>query len=285
MINSRKKPVQDGYPEDCSQGYTDEQVDAMNADMEDQLVLQRVNVELLTDHIQEQLRDFMDGLYFEPNDDLTRRQLRRDMTEFLEDLKDGHHIDEYCVVCDSTNNTSTNINNGELHVDVMIIPQGSQVSRSVGGVSYKKPRLISAATGPVGQITMDEDDDAIVVSTGFYGAGTVSISAGSAGSTTLVSSSNITTKSNINLGGSIAGAYTLDLAVSQVAELPGITFNGYDYDEKRVTMILQPESTISTLEAFKITLLINAATHSPRAFSVYAYIKKNNLERHFKFTQ
>ena len=152
--------------------------------------------------------------------------------------------------------------------------------------------FITKAIAPVHHI--DDDANSITITGsmggGIVGSGSVSVSAGGVGSngfTTVAAGSS-----------SVNGFYTfpsntqrpnellsLDLIMSQEADLPDVVFVSHDFDSKKITMTLKPEPTISTLEALKITMLINASTRTPTKFSVFAYIKKNNLERHFKFVQ
>lgn len=153
--------------------------------------------------------------------------------------------------------------------------------------------MLSAVTVPVGQIQDDDEDEDVLTIIGSSGGFnlTGSMSGGSAGMVVGSGASGINGSAIMSAGGgaytiaNMIGQLTLDLSVSQEPDLPSIVFNGYDFDEKKIVMTLKPESTISTLEVFKILLLINAATHAQHKFSVFAYIKKNNLERHFKFAQ
>lgn len=306
MINSRKKPIQDGYPEDYMlEGYTDEQVDAMNADLEAE---NRDKITGVAEYIQNHLRDVLNSTHFNPNDDITRNQVRVAMIELLEQLHEQLHVKTFEVICDNTNNTPSRIDNGELHVDIMVVPQWSRYPLSCGGIASGKTifnldeelmcvgstGLLSQATVPVNQIVQDDDlDDEDVLTIignaagpgGGGGNGGFVIGSGINASGVMSAGSGAYIMSSVQSIQSMVGQLTLDLTVNQDPDLPAIVFNGYDYDEKKISMSLQPESTISTVEAFKIMLLINAATHTPHKFSTFAYIKKNNLERHFKFTQ
>ena len=151
--------------------------------------------------------------------------------------------------------------------------------------------FITKATAPVHHI--DDDANSITITGsmggGIVGSGSVSVSAGVAASngftiTAPGSSANgfYTFPSNTQRPNELL---SLDLIMSQEADLPDVVFVSHDFDSKKITMTLKPEPTISTLEALKITMLINASARTPTKFSVFAYIKKNNLERHFKFVQ
>lgn len=152
--------------------------------------------------------------------------------------------------------------------------------------------LITKAITPVHHI--DDDANSITITGsiggGSVGSGNLSISAGSIvnnGFTTVAAGSS-SANGFYNFPSSIQRLDELpplDLIVSQEANLPDVTFNGHDFDLKKIAMILKPEPTISTFEALKIMMLINASARTPTKFSVFAYIKKNNLERHFKFIQ
>ena len=134
------------------------------------------------------------------------------------------------------------------------------------------------------------DDDANRITVGSSGGGGM-IGGSSAGNLTITGASNISVNGasggfyNFHARGTIGELPPPDLTFSQDDNLPDVVFDGHDFDSKKITMTLKPESTISTLEALKITMLINASARTPTKFSVFAYIKKNNLERHFKFVQ
>jgi hypothetical protein len=79
---------------------------------------------------------------------------------------------------------------------------------------------------------------------------------------------------------------TIGSPMSQSADLPKITFLGHDENEKPVQMVLDIEPNITTNELMRVMMLMNVAmTNGTSSFSVYAYIKKHNLERHFRITQ
>ncbi len=244
----------------------------------------RSKVAELTEHINEEVRNMCDSIHYESNDAITRGKMKEWCEELMQGLAFERHISDFVVVCDERNNTPSRIDRGELWVDIQFkLPNGTIYL--AGGNT-----ILSKATAPVGQITMDDDEDVLSIINSTSGSvvigngmGTVNLSSGSNVSTGILAGG--ANGYAVNSIGAMVGHLTLDLTVSQEADLPGVTFHGYDYEEKKIDMILNPESTISTLEAFKIMLLINAAQQSPYKFSVYAYIKKNNLERHFKFAQ
>jgi hypothetical protein len=56
------------------------------------------------------------------NDDMTRANVKQDMDECLDDYVTSNKILDYKVVCDETNNTASDIQNGILNASVFIQP-------------------------------------------------------------------------------------------------------------------------------------------------------------------
>lgn len=284
MISSRKTPQNESpvptnqgpFPEDHSYGYTDEEVDAMNADHQAQ------KLEQLIHFIKTDVDAMLLAQALEPNDALLRASLKASIEDYLLNLENARDIDRFQVFCDEENNSQTRVNRNELYVDILIRPQG--YSHDLSLVS----KIGAMATVPVHQLQDDDEDDVLTIignAAGPGGGGGFVIGSGINASGVMSAGSGAYTMNGAQSIQSMVGQLTLDLTANQEPDLPAIVFNGYDYDEKKISMSLQPESTISTVEAFKIILLINAATHTPHKFSAFAYIKKNNLERHFKFAQ
>lgn len=73
-------------------------------------------------------------------------------------------------------------------------------------------------------------------------------------------------------------------ARSQLAELPEMTLMSWDENENEVQMTLTPEASITSSDALKIFMLVMAVSVAPDEFCALAYVKKNNLERHFKYS-
>lgn len=67
-------------------------------------------------------------------------------------------------------------------------------------------------------------------------------------------------------------------------DLPLMCFNAAD-EHGPVTLILQPESTLSANEALKLMMLLVAYCQDADKFCAHAYVRKHNLERHFHFIQ
>ena len=84
--------------------------------------LDRINVSRLTGYLRRQLQTIATGFVFEPNDKLTRDEIKQQVEQTLNDLVAKRGIFDYLVVCDETNNTSERIDRNELYVDVAIEP-------------------------------------------------------------------------------------------------------------------------------------------------------------------
>lgn len=65
--------------------------------------------------------------------------------------------------------------------------------------------------------------------------------------------------------------------------LPSIVLEDKDEHRQMVTLTLAPEDAISAQEALKLMMLLISYKDQPSQFSALAYVKANNLERHFKF--
>jgi len=84
--------------------------------------LDRINVSRLTNYLRSQLQATALGFVFEPNDKITRDELKEQVEQIMNDLVAKRGIFDYLVVCDDTNNTPTRIDRNELYVDVAIEP-------------------------------------------------------------------------------------------------------------------------------------------------------------------
>jgi len=87
--------------------------------------LDRINVARLTSFLRRQLQDIATGFVFEPNDKITRDELKQQVEQTLNDLVAKRGVFDYLVVCDETNNTAARIDRNELYVDVAIEPTKS----------------------------------------------------------------------------------------------------------------------------------------------------------------
>lgn len=84
--------------------------------------LDRINVARLVVFLRSRLADLVKPFIFEPNDKLTRDEVKQTVEKLLNDLVSKRAIGDYLVVCDTTNNTPARIDRNELYVDVAIEP-------------------------------------------------------------------------------------------------------------------------------------------------------------------
>jgi phage tail sheath protein FI len=84
--------------------------------------LDRINVSRLTVYLRSQLDKIAKPFIFEPNDSLTRNEIRGAIESFLLELVGQRALYDFLVVCDETNNTATRIDRNELYVDIAIEP-------------------------------------------------------------------------------------------------------------------------------------------------------------------
>jgi hypothetical protein len=84
--------------------------------------MDRVNVARLVNYIRTILGKVGNSFLFEPNDKITRDQLKRTIEGAMNDLVSKRGIYDFLVVCDTSNNTPNRIANNELYVDIAIEP-------------------------------------------------------------------------------------------------------------------------------------------------------------------
>jgi phage tail sheath protein FI len=84
--------------------------------------MDRINVARLINYIRTILGTVGNGFLFEPNDKITRDQIKNLIESTLNDLVAKRGIYDYMVVCDTSNNTPDRIARNELYVDVAISP-------------------------------------------------------------------------------------------------------------------------------------------------------------------
>ncbi len=84
--------------------------------------LDRVNVARLVVYLRRQLDLIARQYIFEPNDEITRREIKNQIEKELNSVKVNRGLYDYAVVCDSSNNTPDRIDRNELWVDVAIEP-------------------------------------------------------------------------------------------------------------------------------------------------------------------
>jgi len=84
--------------------------------------LDRINVSRLTVYLRSQLDKIAKPFIFEPNDSLTRNEIKGAIESFLLELVGQRALYDFLVVCDESNNTATRIDRNELYVDIAIEP-------------------------------------------------------------------------------------------------------------------------------------------------------------------
>jgi len=84
--------------------------------------LDRINVSRLAVYLRTQLDAIAKPFIFEPNDELTRNEIKGAIESFMLELVGQRALFDFLVVCDDTNNTPTRIDRNELYVDIAIEP-------------------------------------------------------------------------------------------------------------------------------------------------------------------
>jgi hypothetical protein len=84
--------------------------------------LDRINVARLVAFLRGRLEEIGKLFLFEPNDEITRNQIRNTVESLMIDLVAKRALFDYLVVCDLSNNTPARIDRNELYVDIAIEP-------------------------------------------------------------------------------------------------------------------------------------------------------------------
>ena len=84
--------------------------------------IDRINVSRLVAHLRRQLNVLARPFLFEPNDKITRDEIKNAVQKLLLELVGQRALYDFIVVCDSSNNTPARIDRSELWVDVAIEP-------------------------------------------------------------------------------------------------------------------------------------------------------------------
>jgi phage tail sheath protein FI len=84
--------------------------------------LDRINVARLVIYLRRQFAQLAKPYVFEPNDQLTRNEIRGAAESLLLELVGQRALYDYLVVCDESNNTPARIDRNELYLDVAIEP-------------------------------------------------------------------------------------------------------------------------------------------------------------------
>ena len=84
--------------------------------------LDRINVARLIVYMRTQLDKIVKPFLFEPNDKITRDEVKGVVDSFCNDLIAKRGLYDYLVVCDESNNTPDRIDRNELYIDIAIEP-------------------------------------------------------------------------------------------------------------------------------------------------------------------
>lgn len=108
--------------------------------------LDRVNVARLVNYLRTVLQPLANQFLFEPNDKITRDQVKQLVESVLNDLIAKRGIYDYLVVCDTSNNTPDRIARNELYIDVAVEPMKA-VEFIYIPIRLKNPGSISGTAG------------------------------------------------------------------------------------------------------------------------------------------
>lgn len=84
--------------------------------------LDRINVSRLISYMRKALQPLANNFLFEPNDSITRDQIKNAVEGLCNDLVAKRALYDYIVVCDDSNNTPDRVARNELYVDIAIAP-------------------------------------------------------------------------------------------------------------------------------------------------------------------
>lgn len=82
----------------------------------------RINVARLAKRIKRQLRKSLFSYTFEPNDDITRKNVKAGADNYLSTLISRRALYDFASICDSSNNSDDDVDNHELYLDIAIKP-------------------------------------------------------------------------------------------------------------------------------------------------------------------
>jgi hypothetical protein len=107
--------------------------------------LDRVNVARLVNYLRTVLQPLANQFLFEPNDKITRDQVKQVVESVLNDLIAKRGLYDYLVVCDTSNNTPDRIARSELYIDIAVEPMKA-VEFIYIPIRLKNPGAISGGT-------------------------------------------------------------------------------------------------------------------------------------------
>lgn len=276
-----------------SRGHAQYEVDRMVKANNDALEEDRMKSEQsLADFLNDEIGNLFDGIHFGSNDDLTRMSVRSHLDGLMQGLMNARHIQDYKVVCDASNNPNSVIEANDLVVHIAY----KDVQGKLFHGSYAKRGFSAAIDITVDDLSIGSNGNSpsnrgypsINGNGGYVGSAQGAVNGGFVN----VSGSGAIGHmvGQISAGGS---TYTLTAGQGisfglpeqkQTADLPSIEWSCKDDTGQLIRMKLEPEGTISASDSLKIMLLLQSSNAFPLAFSPYLYIKKHNLERHFKFS-
>jgi phage tail sheath protein FI len=105
---------------------------------------ERMNIRFLSIYLKKNARQYLKGIMFEINDDITRATVRNSLNPFFRDIKTRRGIYEYVVKCDSENNTAEVIDAEELVVTCYV--KAAKLAEKIGlflvynktGISFRE---------------------------------------------------------------------------------------------------------------------------------------------------
>jgi phage tail sheath protein FI len=84
--------------------------------------LDRINIARLVIYLRNQLNRLAKPYIFEPNDKITRDEIKQQTESLLLELVGQRALYDFIVVCDESNNTPARIDRNELYLDIAIEP-------------------------------------------------------------------------------------------------------------------------------------------------------------------
>jgi phage tail sheath protein FI len=88
-------------------------------------VLDKINVRRLVDHCASSTEQIIENFKYEPNDSISRSAVKSNVDRFLQAHKANRSLCDYKVICDNANNSASQIDRGNLVVDLYIKPTAS----------------------------------------------------------------------------------------------------------------------------------------------------------------
>lgn len=273
-----------------NRGHAQYEVDRMVKANNDALEEERMKAhESLIEYLNDNIGSLFDGIHFHSNDVETRHEVTFHIGQMMSPLKEEGHIYDYKVVCDQSNNPPSVIDRHELRVDLFF----KDVHGGIFHYPYNKTGLSAAidvdlsVPTPVGN--SGSSRPGVNQRNPSVGGQQYSAGAGISGIGNLVG--NLSASNTINANQTFAtvswdsGTISLEAPRSTSAILPEMMFNTFDDADQPIKLTLKPEGSIGAYEALQLAMMIQASITSPRQFSVYKFVTKNNLERHFKFSK